>query len=59
MANWLLDGDPLAPTGIDLIAQTARLEVGKPVPEGWRVITGNAQDSLIARVAMRCEIEEE
>ncbi len=57
MANILIEGDPLDPSSGDLIAQTATLEVGKPVPEGWRVMSGGHAYSQIARVAMRYEIE--
>lgn len=56
--NKLLEGDPLDPSGCDLIVQLARLPVGQPVPEGWRVLTGNEHTSQIARVAMRYEIED-
>ena len=45
--------------GLDLIAQTKRLDVGLPVPDGWRILTGNNESSLIARVAYRDEITEE
>jgi hypothetical protein len=47
-ANYLLSGDPLAPSSTDLIAQTKSLAVGERVPDGWRVLTGNE-----ARVANR------
>lgn len=57
--NTLIAGDPLEPYGNDLIAQVTTLPVGEPVPEGWRVVTGNSTASLIARVAMRYEIKEE
>lgn len=59
MENTLISGDPMDPNGLDLIAQQDRLAVGKPVPDGWRVLTGNSETSLIARVAFRFEIEEE
>lgn len=55
--NYLLEGDPMEPSSMDLIAQLGRLPVGKPVPEGWRIMTGNAFDSLVTRVAYRFEIE--
>lgn len=54
----LLQGDPLNPASGDLIAQTARLNVGEPVPEGWRVLTGDEASSLIARVVLRYELED-
>ena len=44
---------------VDLIAQQGYLAVGERVPEGWRVLTGNAISSLVARVAYRFEIEDE
>lgn len=59
MANVLIEGDPMEPCSTDLIAQTKNLNVGQPVPKGWRVLTGNTFQSLIARVAYRYEIEEE
>ena len=57
--NILIQGDALEPCGSDLIAQLESLPIGRPVPEGWRVLTGNARTSLIARVALRSEAEEE
>lgn len=57
MTNYLVSGDPLAPSSGDLIAQLATLKVGEPVPEGWRVLSGNAEYSSIARVVMRYEVE--
>lgn len=58
MQNHLISGDPMEPLSADLIAQLDTLPVGQPVPEGWRVLTGNVRTSLIARVAYRDEIEE-
>ncbi len=58
MANVLISGDALEPCSTDLIAQTKSLPVGQPVPEGWRVLSGNLSDSIIARVAFRYETEE-
>lgn len=55
--NDLVRGDPLDPKGVDLIAQIARVPVGQPVPDGWRVLTGSGRDSMIARVAFRFEVE--
>ena len=57
MARYLISGDPLEPTSGDMIAETASLAVGQPVPEGWRVLTGNERESVIARVALRYELE--
>jgi hypothetical protein len=59
MQNFLVSGDPLEPCSTDLIAQRKLLKVGLPVPEGWRVLSGNERDSVIARVAFRYEAEEE
>lgn len=53
----LVDGDPLDPTPGDVIVQFATLAVGKPVPEGWRVLSGNIHSSTIARVVQRYELE--
>jgi hypothetical protein len=55
--NYLLSGDPLEPSGTDLIAQTKSLAVGARVPDGWRVLSGNERESTIARVAYRFEAE--
>ncbi len=57
MSNYLISGDPLEPASTDLIAQTALLDVGKRVPEGWRVLSGNERQSTIARVCYRYEAE--
>ena len=58
MQNYLISGDPLDPSGSDLIAQVEQLAVGKPVPEGWRVLSGNLTYSSIARVCYRYEAEQ-
>jgi hypothetical protein len=55
--NYLISGDPLSPESTDLIAQTMNLPVGEPLPDGWRVLTGNEKTSLIGRLAYRYEIE--
>lgn len=57
--STIIDGDALDPSSTDLLAQVATLVVGEPVPEGWRVLTGNERTSQIARVAYRYEIEAE
>lgn len=57
-SNYLVTGDPRSPAPSDLIAQTSLLPTGEEVPDGWRVLTGNAHFSKIARVVMRFEIEE-
>lgn len=59
ITNTLLEGDALAPVSTDIIVQKGYLRVGLPVPEGWRVLTGNQYDSSVYRVAYRYEIEEE
>lgn len=43
----------------DVIAQIETIRTGDPIPEGWRVLTGNAMFSQMARVALRYEIEDE
>lgn len=55
---FLLQGNPLEPQSGDIIAQTGYLTVGEPVPDGWRVLTGNERESLIARVVLRYEVQE-
>jgi hypothetical protein len=54
--NTLIEGDPLQPHATDLILQRGRLAVGQPVPQDWRVLTGNASHSLVARVVYRHEV---
>lgn len=58
MQNFLISGDALTPCSTDLIAQTKSLAIGKPVPDGWRVLSGNTLGSTIARVCFRYEAEE-
>lgn len=53
----LIKGDALHPNNCDLLALTGCLNVGLPVPDGWRVITGNQRSSLVAIIAMRYECE--
>lgn len=55
----LIRGCPMEPSSTDVIAQFDSLPVGRPVPAGWRVLSGNIRESEIARVAYRYEIEEE
>lgn len=59
MRNILISGDALEPCSTDTIAQFRSLAVGKPVPAGWRVLSGNERESTIARVCYRYEAEEE
>jgi hypothetical protein len=59
ITSSLSEGDALNPTSTDVIVQKGYLRVGKPVPTGWRVLTGNQYDSAVYRVAYRYEIEEE
>jgi hypothetical protein len=56
ITNKLVEGDALEPNDLDLIVQQGRLNVGLPVPQGWRVLTGNQFESRVARVAYRFEI---
>lgn len=58
MTFQLLRGDPMAPSSTDILAQFASLAVGKSVPDGWRVLSGNPRESEIVRVAYRYEVEE-
>lgn len=51
-----ITGDAIDTCSSDLFAQIDTLAVGLPVPDGWRVLTGNSRWSQIARVAMRFEI---
>ena len=55
ISSKLIEGDPLAPNDHDLILQKGRLPVGEPVPEGWRVLKGNIENNLVARIAYRFE----
>jgi len=55
--NTLIEGDPLDPSTTDLIVQQGQLAVGQPVPKNWRVLTGNSDSSLVARVVYRYEVE--
>ncbi len=58
ITSQMLKGDPFEPASGDIFYQEGRLAVGEPIPEGWRVLDGNMQDSLVVRVAMRYEIED-
>lgn len=55
--NYLILGDALDPNDLDIIGQMGRVPIGEPIPEGWRVLSGNALGSLVARIAYRYEIE--
>lgn len=54
--NTLFEGDPMEPLGTDLIVQEGRLPVGKPVPRGWTVLTGNMHNSRVVRIVYRDDI---
>jgi hypothetical protein len=54
----LVEGNPFDPRSDDLIVAYGRLNVGEPVPAGWRVLTGNSQSSLVVVVGYRAELEE-
>ena len=56
--NKLLQGNAMEPGSSDIIAQLGLLDVGERVPEGWRVLSGNALHSSVGRIAYRYEIEE-
>lgn len=53
----LVRGEPLRPDQGDILAVLGRLDVGEPVPDGWRVLTGNAYTSLVAATFFRHELE--
>ena len=55
--NTLVKGDPLDPSAFDLIVQQGQLAVGQPVPQDWRILTGNNDSSLVVRVVYRYEVE--
>lgn len=57
ITSTLLKGDALEPSFSDLIVQEGRLDVGLPVPDGWRVLDGNMHSSAVARVVMRHEVQ--
>lgn len=65
MKSQLVKGDPLAPSVFDLIYQEIDLPMGaEPEPcnktdkaTGWRILTGNRDFNLWARVAYRYEAE--
>ena len=56
MQRYMIEGDPLFPGASDVIVETRSLPVGDPVPDGWRVLSGNNLYSRIARVVLRYEI---
>lgn len=53
-----LDGCALSPCDSDQLALVGMLDVGKRVPEGWRVLSGNASFSIVATVCLRYEAPE-
>ena len=60
MTSYLIVGDPTRPAASDLIAQVDMLLYGEPLPDGdWRVLDGNHLFSMIGRVVMRHEIEDD
>lgn len=59
ISNFLFEGDAFEQDDSDIIVQKGYLPVGKPIPDGWRVLTGNSTNSVVYRVAYRYEIEDE
>lgn len=59
MRLHLISGNPMEPASTDIMAQFDRLAVGQPVPDGWRVLSGNSSESEIARVAYRFEVQDD
>ena len=59
MKNILVRGDVFDPSDMDLIVQITTLAVGEPVPEGWKVTSGNMHNSEIVRVVTRSALEME
>jgi len=51
----LVEGDAMVPEAYDLLTCVGRLAVGEPVPEGWRVVSGNNSSSLVVATAYRIE----
>ena len=58
-AAKVIEGNALSPGENDIIYLEGRLDVGKPVPEGWRVLTGNNINSLVVWVGYRYELEDQ
>lgn len=50
-------GDGLAPQATDILYQEGVLAVGKRVPPGWQVLTGNSHDSFVVRVGYRHDVQ--
>lgn len=59
ISNRLIKGDPFDPSSGDMILQEGTLDVGNPVPDGWRVLDGNMHSSQVVRVVLRYEIEDQ
>lgn len=57
LKSVLAEGNPLDPQPTDVIVAFSTLNVGQPVPCGWRVLTGNSDQSQIAFVGYRYELE--
>jgi hypothetical protein len=54
----LIEGDAMEPSGTDIIMARGRLNVGSPVPDGWRVLSGTQRSSDVVAVGFRFEMEE-
>ena len=52
-----LDGNPFEPNGFDMFAQVGLLSTSESVPDGWKVMTGNHMQSVVARIVYRHEID--
>lgn len=56
-SNHLVSGDALSPQPSDIIAAFATITVDQPVPEGWRILSGNNLVSTVAFIGYRYELE--
>lgn len=54
----LIRGNAMQPEADDLIMVRDLLPVGKPVPEGFKVLSGNNHNSEIVGLFMRYELKE-
>jgi len=54
----LYEGDAMAPCSLDILVAEGRLDVGQPIPPGWRVLSGNPINSSVAIIGYRHEFDD-
>jgi hypothetical protein len=53
----MMCGDPMDPDGMDIMGCLGWVDIGKPVPDGWAIMSTYSDRSMVGRVMRRDQIE--